>query len=70
LISAANSANPTLIALITDRLRDALKFYGKVSIATGAPIAETIPKKPAARSVRRRRRRRCVKSSAIKAPTD
>jgi hypothetical protein len=58
LVSAAHSANPTLIASITNRLRDALAFHHKLSVVTGASIAEQIPKKPAAKSVRRRRRRR------------
>jgi hypothetical protein len=33
LLSAANSANPTLIALVSDRLRDALAFHAGVSLA-------------------------------------
>jgi hypothetical protein len=41
LLGAANSANPTLIALVSDRVRDALTFYGKVSVVEG-------PKKGAA----------------------
>jgi len=43
LLSAANSANPTLIALVSDRVRDALTFYSKVSVVEG-------PKKGAAPS--------------------
>jgi hypothetical protein len=43
--AAANSANPTLIALITDRLRDAVAFDHKLSVTTGQSIAEQIPKK-------------------------
>jgi hypothetical protein len=41
LLSAANSANPTLIALISDRVRDSVTFSGKVSVVEG-------PKKAAA----------------------
>jgi hypothetical protein len=52
LVSAAQSGNATLIALVTDRLRETLASHGNVS------VVDELPKKPSATSVRRGKGRR------------
>jgi hypothetical protein len=58
LLSAANSANPTLIALVTDRVRDALSIHGAVHLVDEE-------KKPAAKSVRRDLKRKGASGKRI-----